>query len=170
MQETSNSSRPVRLAPAVFLASLSLAFIAGGVIGLAPEFLGWFGKFVFYGIFIPLNLCIIIYGVYVAIRASAITGLSSGKDNKSFVLSPEDLARWRSIKPGMDRHEVTAILGQPDGPPVVFVVTGLRLRPPQYRECDDHFEGKIVYVWGGGRIFFEPNSGPVFHVKIPEYV
>jgi len=165
MQETSNSSRPVRLAPAVFLASLSLAFIAGGVIGLAPEFLGWFGKFVFYGIFIPLNLCIIIYGVYVAIRASAITGLSSGKDNKSFVLSPEDLARWRSIKPGMDRHEVTAILGQPDGPPVVVVTRLL-----QFRECDDHLDGKILYEWGGGRIFFEPNSGPVFHVKIPEYV
>jgi hypothetical protein len=153
------------LAPAVFLASLSLAFIAGGVIGIALEFLGWFGKFVFYGIFIPLNLCIIIYGVYVAIRASAITGLSSGKDNKSFVLSPEDLARWRSIKPGMDRHEVTAILGQPDGPPVVVVT-----RLPQFRECDDHLDGKILYEWGGGRIFFEPNSGPVFHVKIPEYV
>jgi hypothetical protein len=165
MQETSNSSRPVRLAPAVFLASLSLAFIAGGVIGLAPEFLGWFGKFVFYGIFIPLNLCIIIYGVYVAIRASAITGLSSGKDNKSFVLSPEDLARWRSIKPGMDRHEVTAILGQPDGPPVVVVT-----RVPRFFDCDDDLDGKILYEWGGGRIFFEPNSGPVFHVKIPEYV
>ena len=165
MQETSNSSRPVRLAPAVFLASLSLAFIAGGVIGLAPEFLGWFGKFVFYGIFIPLNLCIIIYGVYVAIRASAITGLSSGKDNKSFVLSPEDLARWRSIKPGMDRHEVTAILGQPDGPPVVVVT-----RLPRFFDCDDHLDGKILYEWGGGRIFFEPNSGPVFRVKLPEYV
>lgn len=155
----------MRLAPAVFLASLSLAFIAGGVIGLAPEFLGWFGKFVFYGIFIPLNLCIIIYGVYVAIRASAITGLSSGKDNKSFVLSPEDLARWRSIKPGMDRHEVTAILGQPDGPPVVVVT-----RLPRFFDCDDHLDGKILYEWGGGRIFFEPNSGPVFRVKLPEYV
>lgn len=165
MQETSNSSRPVRLAPAVFLASLSLAFIAGGVIGLAPEFLGWFGKFVFYGIFIPLNLCIIIYGVYVAIRASAITGLSSGKDNKSYVLSPEELARWRSIKPGMDRHEVTAILGQPDGPPVVVVT-----RLPRFFDCDDHLDGKILYEWGGGRIFFEPNSGPVFRVKLPEYV
>lgn len=164
MQETSNSSRPVRLAPAVFLASLSLAYIAGGVIGLAPEFLGWFGKFVFYGIFIPLNLCIIIYGVYVAIRASAITGLSSGKDNKSYVLSPEELARWRSIKPGMDRHEVTAILGQPDGPPVVVT------RLPRFFDCDDHLDGKILYEWGGGRIFFEPNSGPVFRVKLPEYV
>lgn len=165
MQERSNSSRPVRLAPAVFLASLSLAFIAGGGIGLAPEFLGWFGKFVFYGIFIPLNLCIIIYGVYVAIRASAITGLSSGKDNKSYVLSPEELARWRSIKPGMDRHEVTAILGQPDGPPVVVVT-----RLPRFFDCDDHLDGKILYEWGGGRIFFEPNSGPVFLVKLPEYV
>ena len=155
----------MRLAPAVFLASLSLAFIAGGVIGLAPEFLGWFGKFVFYGIFIPLNLCIIIYGVYVAIRASAITGLSSGKDNKSYVLSPEELARWRSIKPGMDRHEVTAILGQPDGPPVVVVT-----RLPRFFDCDDHLDGKILYEWGGGRIFFEPNSGPVFRVKLPEYV
>jgi len=165
MQEISNSSRPVRLAPAVFLTALSVAFIGGWFIGLAPGFLGWFGKFVLYGILIPVNLCIIIWGVIVAIRSSAITGLSSGKDNKSFVLSPEDLARWRSIKPGMDRHEVTAILGQPDGPPVVVVT-----RLPKFYECDDHLEGKILYEWGGGRIFFEPNSGPVFHVKIPEYV
>jgi outer membrane protein assembly factor BamE (lipoprotein component of BamABCDE complex) len=119
---------------------------------------------VFFVFFIPLNLCIIIYGVYVAIRASAITGLSSGKDNKSFVLSPEDLARWRSIKPGMDRHEVTAILGQPDGPPVVVT------RTFQYVHVPEPFMGKIVYEWGVGRIFFEPNSGPVIHVKIPEYV
>ena len=114
---------------------------------------------------IPFCVLSILLGFILVVRSSSLSGIPPACVNKSYVLSPEELARWRSIKPGMDRHEVTAILGQPDGPPVVVVT-----RLPRFFECDDHLDGKILYEWGGGRIFFEPNSGPVFRVKLPEYV
>ena len=101
------------------------------------------------------------------VSASDITGISSSKNAVSYVLSPEDLARWRSIKQGMDRHEVTAILGQPDGPPVV-VDTSYYVK--MFNHLESSFDGKIFYQWGGGSVFFEPNGGPVFHVNIPEYI
>ena len=99
------------------------------------------------------------------VSASDITGISSSRNSVSYVLSPEDLARWRSIRVGMDRHEVTAVLGQPDGPPraVDFLFSEFSGLPRDY-------QGKMFYTWGNGRIYFEPNGGPVFSVEIPEYV
>jgi hypothetical protein len=167
MQETTNSVRPIRISPAVFLAALSLAFVTGWLVGLAPDFLGWFGKFILYWVSIPICLVLLVVGLIKMLSASDITGVSSSKNAVSYVLSPEDLARWRSIKRGMDRHEVTAILGQPDGPPVV-VNTSYYVK--MFNHLESSFDGKIFYQWGGGSVFFEPNGGPVFHVSIPEYI
>ena len=166
MQETTNSFRPVRIAPAVFLAALSIAFTAGWLIGLAPDYLGWFGRFILYWLTLPACLILLVIGMIKVVGASDIKGISSSKNAVSYVLSPEDLARWRSIKRGMDRHEVTAILGQPDGPPVV--VNSLNLGG--FSGTENIFSGKILYKWGSGSVYFEPNAGPVFHVKIPEYI
>ncbi len=165
MQETTNSFRPIRIATAVFLAALSIAFIAGWLIGLAPDYLGWFGRFILYWLTLPACLVLLVIGMIKVISTSEISGIPSSKNSASFVLSPEDLARWRSIKRGMDRHEVTAILGQPDGPPraVDFLFSDFHGLPRDY-------EGKMIYTWGIGTIYFEPNGGPVFHVKIPEYI
>jgi hypothetical protein len=167
MQETTNSFRPIRIATAVFLAALSIAFIAGWLIGLAPDYLGWFGRFILYWLTLPACLVLLVIGVIKVVSASDITGISSSKNAVSYVLSPEDLARWRSIKRGMDRHEVTAILGQPDGPPVVVDTNFYYER---FNDFNSSFNGKVFYQWGGGTVFFEPNGGPVFHVNIPEYI
>jgi hypothetical protein len=167
MQETTNSIRPIRIAPAVFLAALSLAFVTGWLVGLAPDFLGWFGKFILYWVSIPICLVLLVVGLIKVLSTSDITGVSSSRNAVSYVLSPEDLARWRSIKRGMDRHEVTAILGQPDGPPVVVNRGGYN---SNFHRLSPDFDGKIFYQWGGGSVYFEPNGGPVFHVNIPEYV
>ncbi len=166
MQETTNSFRPIRIATAVFLAALSIAFIAGWLIGLAPDYLGWFGRFILYWLTLPACLVLLVIGMIKVVSASDITGISSSKNAVSYVLSPEDLARWRSIKRGMDRHEVTAILGQPDGPPVVVTTRKLG----SFYGMDNSYDGKIFYQWGGGSVYFEPNGGPVFYVNIPEYV
>ncbi len=167
MQETKNSFRPIRIATAVFLAALSIAFIAGWLIGLAPDYLGWFGRFILYWLTLPACLVLLVIGMIKVVSASDITGISSSKNAVSYVLSPEDLARWRSIRVGMDRHEVTGILGQPDGPPKVQLSTG-NLDSLHIRSFN--LQGKVYYEWGQGCVWFEPNGGPVFHVKIPEYI
>ncbi len=166
MQEITSSPRSIRIAPAVFLAALSLAFLAGWFVGLAPDYLSVFGKFIVYGVSIPVCLVLLAIGLIKMIGASDLSGISSAAVTVSYVLSPDDLARWRSIKRGMDRHEVTAILGQPDGPPVVVSTRKLG----GFYGMDNSFDGMILYKWGSGSIYFEPNAGPVFHVKIPEYV
>jgi hypothetical protein len=167
MQEETNRMRPVRVAPAVFLSALSVAFVAGWFVGLAPDCLGWFGKFILYWVSMPICLVLLVIGVTKVIGASDISGIPSAKDSVSYVLSPEDLARWRSIKPGMDRHEVTAIIGQPDGPPKLINAYLLRT---EFAGLPLDYDDKIVYGWGTGMVFFHPNGGPVFQVKIPEYI
>lgn len=165
MQEITSSPRPIRIAPAVFLAALSLAFLTGVLLGAAPELFGFFSKFMLYWVCIPVCVFSLLIGTISAVRASSVFGLSQQKNVISYVLSPEDLSRWRSIKRGMDRHEVTAILGQPDGPPraVNFLFSEFHGLPSDY-------QGKMIYTWGNGTICFEPNGGPVFHVSIPEYI
>ncbi len=161
MQEMTNSSRPLRIAPAVFRAALSLAFIAGWLIGLAPDNLSTLGKVILYWVSMPTCVVLMVLGTVEMISASDITGIPPSdvtgvppsKDSVSYVLSPEDLRRWRSIKKGMDRHEVVAILGQPDGPP----------QNGTYRR-------EVYYSWGRGGVWFERNSGPVVEVDIPEYI
>ena len=54
--------------------------------------------------------------------------------------------------------EVVAILGQPDGPPVAVLRGGLV-----------NGSRRVCYKWGTGAVLFEPNSGPVTDVEIPEY-
>jgi hypothetical protein len=158
MQEITKSSRPIKVAPTVFVAALSLAFIAGWLMGLAPEYLSTFGTIILYWVSMPTCLVLLVIGTIEVIGASDITGISASKDSMSFVLSPEDLSRWRSIKKGMDRHEVVAILGQPDGPPVAVLRGGLV-----------NGSRRVCYKWGTGAVLFEPNSGPVTDVEIPEY-
>jgi len=156
MHEASNTKRPFRFAPAIFWASLAGAVIIGWAAGLAPEYLGGFGHFILYSM---LFLCLgtLIGGIVVSINEPS--------ESKSYVLSPEDLSRWRSIKPGMERHEVTAILGQPDGPPEEQSLT---LARPVVKFPD--FEELVVYTWGRGKVAFRPNGGPVVEVIIPEYI
>ncbi len=161
MQEITKSSRPIKVAPAVFVSALSLAFIAGWLMGLAPDYLSTLGKIILYWVSIPTCVVLMVLGTIEMISASDITGIPPSdvtgvppsKDSVSYVLSPEDLRRWRSIKKGMDRHEVVAILGQPDGPP----------RIETYRR-------RVYYSWGRGGVWFERNSGPVDEVHIPEYI
>ena len=153
MQEMTNSSRPLRIAPAVFRAALSLAFIAGWLMGLAPDNLSTLGKVILYWVSMPTCVVLMVLGTIEMINASDITGIPASNDSMSYVLSPEDLRRWRSIKKGMDRHEVVAILGQPDG-------------PPQWVGSRQTF----YYSWGRGGVWFERNSGPVVEVHIPEYI
>ena len=141
MQEITKSSRPIKVAPAVFVSALSLAFIAGWLMGLAPDYLSTLGKIILYWVSIPTCVVLMVLGTIEMISASDITGIPPSdvtgvppsKDSVSYVLSPEDLRRWRSIKKGMDRHEVVAILGQPDGPP----------RIETYRR-------RVYYSWGRG--------------------
>ena len=146
MHEASNTKTPFRLAPAVFWASLAGAVIIGWAAGLAPEYLGGFGHFILYSM---LLLCLgtLIGGIVVSINEPS--------ESKSYVLSPEDLSRWRSIKPGMERHEVTAILGQPDGPPTYTTLA---------------YDPVAAYTWGGGTVYFRRNGGHVVEVIIPEYI
>lgn len=153
MHEASNAKTPIRLAPAVFWASIAGAVIIGWAAGLAPEYLGRFGHLILYSI---LSVCLValFYGIVVAISEPSASEIPSANETKSYVLSPEELARWRSIKPGMERHEVTAILGQPDGPPRT-VTLGMHR--------------KVVYTWGTGTINFRPNGGHVEEVFIPEH-
>jgi hypothetical protein len=151
------------MAPAVFWAALAGALIIGWVVGLAPDYLGGFGRFILYWVLFPVNLTCLIYGLTVVVRSASISGIRPAPENRHYVLSPQELNLWRSIKPKMERHEVTTILGQPDGPPQV-------VSPIGFRGYHQSYEGKIVYVWGNGRIYFEPNGGPVFSVEIPEYV
>ncbi len=169
MQEITSSPRAIRIAPAVFLAALSLAFLTGVLLGAAPELFGFFSKFMLFWVCIPVCVMSLLVGTISAVRTSSVFGLSQQKKVTSYVLSPEDLARWRSIKRGMDRHEVTAILGQPDGPPKTESIAP---RPPldPLADIGIHISGKVCYVWGQGRVWFEPNAGPVAYVKIPEYV
>lgn len=169
MQEITKGIRTIRTTRSVFFAALSLAFLTGWLIGLAPEQLGALGKLILYGVSMPACLGFLVFGLIRVIKSSSLSGIPSGKDSVSYVLSPEDLARWRSIKRGMDRHEVTAILGQPDGPPRTESVAP---RPPldPFRDIDVHISGKVCYAWGQGRVWFEPNAGPVVYVKIPEYI
>ena len=108
---------------------------------------------------IPVCLGILIWGLVVSINEPS--------ESKSYVLSPEELGRWRSIKPGMERHEVTAILGQPDGPPVK---PSLILARPVARTPSFEDEGLIVYTWGRGKVRFRPNGGSVVDVIIPEFI
>lgn len=159
MYEASNTKTPIRLAPAVFWASIAGAVIIGWAAGLAPEYLGGFGRFILYSM---LSVCLIalIYGVVAAISEPNASEIQSANETKSYVLSPEELARWRSIKPGMERHEVTAILGQPDGPPVAPSLAGPVVT----------FERVVVYAWGRGQVVFRANGGPVVKVEIPEYI
>jgi hypothetical protein len=151
------------MAPAVFWAALAGALIIGWVVGLAPDYLGGFGRFILYWVLFPVSLACLIYGLTVVVRSASISGIRPSPETKHYVLSPQELNLWRSIKPKMERHEVTTILGQPDGPPQV-------VSPIGFRGYHQSYEGKIVYVWGNGRIYFEPNGGPVFSVEIPEYV
>lgn len=165
MQESANITKPLRMAPSVFWAALAGAFIIGWALGLAPDYLGGFGRFILYWVFMPISLGGLIYGIAIVIKAQSLSGIPTASENKSFVLTPDELNRWRSIKPDMDRHEVVAIIGQPDGPPraVDFLFSDFRGLHPDY-------QGKIVYAWGEGRVYFYPNGGPVFQVKIPEYI
>jgi hypothetical protein len=156
---------PLRLSWVVLFALLSLAFILGWFVGMAPAALGWFGSFILFWICIPVCVLSILLGFILVVRSSSLSGIPPASVTKSYVLSPEELARWRSIKPGMDRHEVTDIIGQPDGPPRVV---DLFLR--DFVDLPSDYNGKMVYAWGNGRIYFEPNGGPVFQVKIPEYI
>ena len=96
---------------------------------------------------IPVCLCTLILGIVISINEPGET--------KSYVLSPEELARWRSIKPRMERHEVTAILGQPDGPPAYTTLA---------------YDPVVEYTWGGGKVYFRRNGGHVVEVIIPEYI
>jgi len=129
--------------------------------GLAPDYLSTLGKIILYWVSIPTCVVLMVLGTIEMISASDITGIPPSdvtgvppsKDSVSYVLSPEDLRRWRSIKKGMDRHEVVAILGQPDGPPQIAT----------YRR-------EVYYSWGRGGVWFERNSGPVVEVDIPEYI
>lgn len=156
MQEPANITKPLRMTPAVFRSALAIAFIIGWVLGLAPDYLGGFGRFILHWVFLPISLGGLIYGIAIAIKAQSLSGIPAANENKSFVLTPDELNRWRSIKPGMDRHEVVAIIGQPDGPPraVDFLFT-------DFSDLHSDYEGKMVYAWGNGRVYFEPNGGPV---------
>ena len=116
MYEPSNTKTLIRLAPAVFWASIAGAVIIGWAAGLAPEYLRGFGHFILYSV-LAVCLVALIYGIVAAMSEPSASEMPSANETKSYVLSPEELGRWRSIKPGMERHEVTAILGQPDGPP-----------------------------------------------------
>ena len=158
MHEASNTKTPIRLAPAVFWASIAGAVIIGWAAGLAPEYLGGFGRFILYSM---LFVCLValIYGIVAVISEPSASEIPSASETKSYVLSPEELGRWRSIKPGMERHEVTAILGQPDGPPVKS-----SLGRPLIAER------VVVYAWGRGQVVFRANGGPVVEVEIPEYI
>jgi len=158
MQEITKSSRPIKVAPAVFVAALSLAFIAGWLMGLAPDYLGAFGTVILYWVSMPTCLVLLVIGTIEMVSAADISGIPASKDSMSYVLSPEDLSRWRSIKKGMDRHEVVAILGQPDGPPVTVLHGGLV-----------NGSRMVCYKWGTGAVLFEPNGGPVTDAQIPEY-
>ena len=165
MKEITKSSRPIKVAPTVFFAALSLAFIAGWLMGLAPDYLSTLGTIILYWVSMPTCLVLLVIGTIEVIGASDITGINSSSNAISYVLSQEDLARWRSIKSGMERHEVMAILGLPDGPPVSEFY-----RPTGQRNKLALSELKVYYSWGMGRVWFEPNSGPVIDVQIPEYV
>jgi len=77
----------------------------------------------------------------------------------SYVISPERLAMWRQIKPGMSRKEVIDILG-----------------PPSSTPNRDFTTGRMGYIWGGGTntdygyVTFEGGGdGRVVQVRIPEY-
>lgn len=163
MHEASSTPKSVQLAPSVFFSALAGSLIIGWMAGLAPDNLGGFGRFVLYWLVLPVCFVVVAYGLIVAVLAKSVTGIPPEGKSKSFVLSPEELGRWRSIKPKMERHEVTSILGQPDGPPQIVSSNEFKGYHPSY-------EGKIVYAWGNGRIYFDPNGGPVFQVKIPEYI
>ncbi len=165
MQETSSISKSLRIEPAVFWAALSGALIIGWLAGLAPDYLGGFGRFILYWLLLPISLGGLVYGIVIAIKAEKFYSVPSAIEPKSFVLAPEELTRWRSIKSGMERHEVIAIIGQPDGPPVAVDLYLIDLI-----DAPRDYLGKIVYNWGNGRICFEPNGGPVFKVEIPEYI
>lgn len=156
---------PLRLSWVVLFALLSLAFILGWFVGMAPAALGWFGSFILFWICIPVCVLSILLGFILVVRSSSLSGIPPACVTKSYVLSPEELARWRSIKPGMDRHEVTAILGQPDGPPRAEGAS-----VALWGSNSPVLTGKVRYDWGQGSVWFQPNGGPVFHVKIPEYV
>jgi hypothetical protein len=95
---------------------------------------------------VPIFVVLMLFGIYGTMWSFP----------RSCALSPACLAKWRSIRPGMERHEVIEILGKPDGLPDVV-------------PCGQPFEGKVLYQWGVGFVYFEPHSGPVFHVLIPEY-
>ena len=165
MHEASSTRKSIQLAPAVFFAALAGSLIIGWMIGLAPDALGGFGRFILYWLVLPVCFAGLAIGLLVAVFARSLSGLPRGSNASSFVLSPEELRRWRSIKPGMDRHEVTEIIGQPDGPPKVVITRLL-----EFRELSIDLEGKVIYRWGGGSVYFYPNGGPVFQVKIPEYI
>lgn len=165
MQESANIAKPLRMAPAVFWAALAGAFIIGWALGLAPDYLGGFGRFILYWVLLPVGIACLFYGIAIVIKAQSLSGIPTANENKSFVLTPDELNRWRSIKPGMDRHEVTEIIGQPDGPPKV-----VNTRLLEFMELSIDLEGKVMYRWGGGSVYFYPNGGPVFQVKIPEYI
>lgn len=77
----------------------------------------------------------------------------------SFVISPERLAMWRQVKPGMSRKEVVDILG-----------------PPSSTPSRDYPSGRMRYSWYGGihadsgNVTFEGGGdGKVVEVRIPEY-
>lgn len=163
MQESANIAKPLRMAPAVFWAALAGAFIIGWALGLAPDYLGGLGRFILYWVLLPVSIACLFYGLTVAARSANISGIRAAPEVRHYVLSPEELNLWRSIKPKMERHEVTTILGQPDGPPQT-------VSSKEFRGYHHSYEGKIVYAWGNGRIYFEPNGGPVFRVEIPEYI
>jgi hypothetical protein len=165
MQESANITKPLRMAPSVFWAALAGAFIIGWASGLAPDYLGGFGRFILYWVLLPVSIACLFYGIAIVIKAQSLSGIPTANENKSFVLTPDELNRWRSIKPGMDRHEVVAIIGQPEGPPRVV---DFFFR--DFVDLPSDYNGKMVYAWGNGRIYFEPNGGPVFQVKIPEYI
>ncbi|MEY3813115.1 MAG: hypothetical protein RL495_1062, partial [Verrucomicrobiota bacterium] len=118
--------------------------------GLAPDNLSTLGKVILYWVSMPTCVVLMVLGTIEMINASDITGIPASNDSMSYVLSPEDLRRWRSIKKGMDRHEVVAVLGKPDG-------------PPQW----DSMRQTLYYSWGRGGVWFERNSGPVVEVHIP---
>jgi hypothetical protein len=77
----------------------------------------------------------------------------------SYVISPERLAMWRQVKPGMNRKDVIDILG-----------------PPSSTPSRDYQSGRMRYSWYGGlhadsgSVTFEGGGdGRVVEVKIPEY-
>jgi hypothetical protein len=76
----------------------------------------------------------------------------------SYVISPERLAMWRQIKPGMSRKEVVGILGPPSKEPST---SGSTVTFWWYNSSTNSDSGWVDFSKGG--------DGGVVDVKIPEY-